>query len=79
MPQENILRKILRDEITWLVFFLTAVYAFISQIIIPMNTIQIQLAALSIQLQEIKSYNASNDARITQNSNDILVLKQLIK
>ena len=73
--EENIVRKVLKNEITWIISIATFIIAFFTQVIIPINTIQLQLVSIQSDITTIKGY----DARITQNSNDIIVLKEQTK
>ena len=73
--EENIVRKVLKNEITWVISIATFIIAFFTQVIIPINTIQLQLVSIQSDITTIKGY----DTRITQNSNDIIVLKEQIK
>ncbi len=67
--EENLVRKIMKSEITWIVMIIGFVTSFFTQVIIPIKTIEIELIALQ---GSVTSYSPE----ITQNSNDIIVLQQ---
>ncbi len=73
--QENIIRTVLKSEVTWIIGILTFVATFVTGVIIPINTMQIQLASIQGDIVTLKSF----DNRITANANDIIVLQQEIK
>jgi len=73
--EESVIRTILKNEITWVVLIGGFVVTFFTQVIIPINTIQLQLVSIQNDITSLRGY----DSRITQNSNDILVLKEQVK
>lgn len=73
MPQEtNMIQQIMQNYITWVFMFIGGIWAFVVQIILPINTIQNQLVTIQSQLVTIQGY----DKRITKNASDILVIQQ---
>lgn len=72
--EDTIVKKVLQSEITWLIILVSAIMAFVYNVIIPLNTMQFQLIQIQNDIASIKSY----DARIIANSNDILILKQKV-
>ena len=48
--EASIVRQILRSEITWLVFIVGGIWAFVQTVILPINTIQSQLASIQTTL-----------------------------
>ena len=70
-PEESILRKAFRHEITWLIFLIGAIMAFVYNVIIPVNAIQLQLVQIQADIANIKTF----DPRITDNANDLIKLK----
>lgn len=46
MEQETTLRKVLQNEFTWILMILGAGWACVTTIIIPLNTIQTQVAQI---------------------------------
>ena len=77
--EENIFRVILRSEITWVFFLVGAVWAMVVTIIIPINNIQNNQATMQTNFAELKVSLNNFDNRITDNSNNILILQQEIK
>lgn len=73
--QQNILRNFFQSEITWLIGLIMALMAFTYNIIIPLNALQLQLAQIQRDISDLKGY----DERITNNSNDIIVIKEQLK
>lgn len=76
MEQESAIRKILKNEFAQIGAILGVVWFAITNFVIPMNNIQLKLSDIQVTLTDIKSINSSLDARITQNSNDIIKLKE---
>lgn len=54
---ENIIRKVFTSEITWIIGILTFGATFTTQVIIPINTMQIQLTSIQAQLTDYKNSN----------------------
>jgi len=75
-PTDSTIRKILSNELTQIAGICMALWFFVVNVILPINNIESQLASIQLTLTDIKTTNANMDARITANSNDILVLKQ---
>lgn len=73
--QENLIRKVLMNEFTWIALIAGFIITCFTKVILPINTMQIQLASIQSTINDLKSY----DARITQNANDIIVLQQEYK
>lgn len=72
--EETNLRKILRNEITWVVFLIGAILSFVKGVIIPINNIQLSVTEMQKSIVEIQRY----DERITQNSNDIIRIQTIM-
>lgn len=75
MKEQNIVRTVLKNEITWIVMIVATIWGCVQTVILPIQSLQFQITQLQVAISEIKTY----DTRITQNSNDILVLKQVTK
>jgi hypothetical protein len=67
-------RRILRSEITWFVGAAVGVVMFYQNVIIPINNMQLALASIQVQIEEVKSTQADLPA-IQQ---DHAVMKQEI-
>jgi hypothetical protein len=70
--EESILRTILKNEITWLIVLVSAIMAFVYNVIIPLNTMQLTLVQMQTDISGLKGF----DTRITVNSNDIIKLQE---
>ncbi len=79
MEKENIIRTILKNEITWVVLIGGFIATFFSQVVIPINNIQIQLVQIQQNQQDIKKVTDGFDVRITANANDLILLKEQIR
>ena len=75
MEKENTIRRIMKNEITWIISIIITVYAFFTQIVAPINDIQFQLAQINKDISELKGY----DVRITKNSNSIIAIQTKLK
>lgn len=75
MKEENIVRKVLNNEFTQITGIVIAVWFFVTNVILPITNIQSSLASIQLTLADIKTINSNFDARITQNSNDIIRLQ----
>lgn len=73
--QDSALRMIFKSEITWLIGLVAAIGCFFYNVVIPINTIQIQLVQIQAQLGEVQILNG----KVTQNTTDITVVQQEIK
>jgi hypothetical protein len=76
MPEENVIRKVLKNEITWIFFIGSFIVAFFTQVVIPINNMQIQLATIQNQIVDYGNQNRDINDRITKNSNDLIRLKE---
>lgn len=74
MDNENTIRKVLKHEITWAIMLIGAVWTIVSTIILPINTIQNQLAQLQTDIKQTKKdYNTAMEEHIALKSRlDIL-------
>lgn len=73
--ETNAIRTVLRSEITWVIFIIGTIWGGVTGIILPLQKVQIQLIQMQSQIASIQIYGE----KITQNSNDILVLQEKIK
>lgn len=69
--EQNVVRMVLKNEITWIVFIIAAVFGCVKEVILPIQALQFQIASLQSDISTIKGY----DQRITQNTTDIIVLQ----
>ncbi len=67
---DNVVRKVLKNEVTWIISVLVFGWGIVTQVILPINTIQLQLVSIQAQLSTFQGY----DARITKVSNDVIRL-----
>ncbi len=74
MEEQNLFQKFFRSELTWLGMIVLTLWGFVSQVILPLQKIQLELDNVQSAVNQVQSY----DARITQNSNDIIQLKDEI-
>lgn len=52
---DNIVRSILRSEITWVVFLVGGIMAFVSTVILPLQKIQIDVANIQTTLNDSRT------------------------
>ena len=72
--EDGVIRTIFKNEITWIILIVGSVWSFTSMVILPINTIQTQLAEIKNQLvafqgiqndvNTLKSEQATQDAQI---------------
>lgn len=48
---ESFIRSVLNNEITWIAFIVGFVWAIVSTVILPINSIQIQLAQIQVDIK----------------------------
>lgn len=77
-PTDSTIRKLLNNEFTQITGICVVIWFFVVNVILPIANIEAQLSSIQLTLSDIKVTNANMDSRITTNSNDILVLKQLV-
>jgi len=53
VEESNAVRTILRSEITWLISFIAIIMGFVSTVVLPLQSLQIQLT--SVQSEVIKN------------------------
>lgn len=79
MKEENIIRQILKNEITWIFAIIGCGWTFVTTVILPLNTIQQQL----VQIQQNQASNINFQKQIQLTTNDfnsrISVLEAEIK
>jgi hypothetical protein len=73
--EENVIRSVLKNEITWLILISSSIFTLVYKVIIPINNTQLEVTQLSQQVASLQSY----DSRITNNTDNIIVLQQQIK
>lgn len=71
MNKQNLFQQAVRNELVWMGTIIIAVIGFVYKVIIPLNTIQVEMFQV---LTQYKNY----DDRITQNSNDIIKLQDAL-
>ena len=54
MNKENIIRQILRNEVTWVITFVSITIGFFNMVVIPLNKVQIQLTQIQTDLADTK-------------------------
>jgi hypothetical protein len=52
--QQNIIRTLLKNEITWLLFIIAGVMGFVAQIILPLQRMSLQLTQIQMDLADTK-------------------------
>ena len=77
--EENIVRKILKNEITWVFFLLTGGWVIVSTIILPINTIQTQLAQIQTNISDSKTNVIQLQTEYNDLDNRVSVLEQEVK
>lgn len=76
--EETVIRKILKSEFAQVSAIVVVIWFFMMNVILPIANIESQVANIQATLVEMKSTNANFDARITSNSNAIIILQQEI-
>lgn len=69
--EQNLFQQIFRSELTWLGLVVVALWGVVVQVILPIQKISIEVDQLTASISQVQTY----DARITQNANDIIQLK----
>ena len=64
----NIVRSVLRNEITWLITLILSVWGFVVTVILPLQSLQIQVA----QVQHDVSDGKIDIAKIANDNNNII-------
>lgn len=63
--EQNAIQKVLRSEITWMVFFFGCIWGFVTTVVLPLQRVQITLAQVQVaqaQLQvDLNSQNKKFD------------------
>ena len=54
---DNLVRAILKNEITWLFMIVGGVMAFVTMVILPIQRIQSQLVFIQVSIEDNKSLN----------------------
>lgn len=50
MDEQNTIRKILRNEVTWVVVLFGILWGFVTTVVLPLKTLQIQVAQVQTDL-----------------------------
>lgn len=72
---ESIVRQVLKNEITWLVMLVATIMAFVYNVIIPVNQIQLQLLQVQKDIAEIRGQQTF----VSENARNITVLQEQVK
>lgn len=75
MKEENLIRSVFKNEITWIIVVITVFYGFIKTVVLPLEKLEIQITQVQVDISNVKTY----DARITKNADDIIVLQEELK
>jgi hypothetical protein len=72
--EENLMRKILQNEWSWLVGIILAVMGFVNTIILPIQKMQIQLSQIQLDITQFKVdiQQATTQDSLLQSRVDIL-------
>lgn len=72
--QKSIIRTILQSEITWLVFTIATVMAFVTTVVLPIQAIQLELVHIHTVISENKTFTekALNEHQDLRSRVDIL-------
>lgn len=63
MNEDNTIRKILRNEITWVVFTFGFLWGVVNTVVLPLQKLQIQLAQVQVDLtSQNKKYDTLTNA-----------------
>lgn len=75
--QTNMIRQIMQNEVTWVIMIISAVLGFVSQVILPLQGIQLQLAHIQsdIVISRDKIEKQEKDQNLTNSRLDILETK----
>lgn len=74
--EETIIRKVLKNEFTQVIGIAVGVWFFVTTVILPIANIQFSLTNIQNTLADFKSTSTNLDSRITQNSDDLITLKE---
>lgn len=78
MEEITLVKKILNNEFAQISGIAIAIWFFVVNVILPITNIQAQLSEIQLTLADIKSTNTTLEAKVNQNSSDILVIKSQI-
>ena len=76
--ETNLIRSVLKSEITWLILIITGIMSFVSAVVLPIQHIQLQIEDVQLAIQNIQTTEKSTSNQTTQNTLDIQLLKQKI-
>lgn len=71
MKEQNLVRTVLKNEITWVIFIIGTVFGAVRTVILPLQQLQYQISTLQVTVAKLEGY----DTRITKNSTDIAILE----
>lgn len=68
--QENIVRSVLKSEITWILFLVGGIMGFVTTVILPLQSIQMQISQIQKDLLEQRGLYVNFDIRLTSLEKD---------
>jgi len=70
--KENIVRSVLKSEITWAVFLIGGVMGFISTVVLPIQKLQLDVSQIRVDIASIQGL----EDRLTAVEKDIIKLQK---
>lgn len=67
--EQSIIRQVLRSEITWILFLISGIWAFVTTVVMPIQALQLGQTKIQEQL-------ASESKRYLENENRINILEK---
>lgn len=55
--EENAIRAVLRNEITWIVFIVGAIWGMVAGVVLPLQKLQLQVAQIQMDIADFKTTN----------------------
>lgn len=76
--QQNVVRTVLRSEITWLVSFVLFIMGFVTTVIMPLQKVQLQLAQIQIDVLSNRDIYTQLETRVGRLELDHARMEQVI-
>lgn len=76
--EQNILRTILRSEVTWVISIVVVVWSFVTTVVLPIQKLQINVEDIKLQLAKESERYIDTEGRVTiLEKNQAVVMSKL--
>jgi len=76
--EQNILRSILRSEVTWVISIVVVVWSFVTTVVLPIQKLQINVEDIKLQLAKESERYIDTEGRVTiLEKNQAVVMSKL--